>query len=309
MGIGAWPTFKRTWQHQTTMQLATLSVLIGSFTVLTVAALIHQNIKGFLNHWGDKVKVNVYLNEDISQTQMGMIDKFLKSSDVFESHKYLSKKDAAENFKKRISKYAPNLVADLESENPIPASFEVLVDGGIQSKHQFDLIVAVADQLKKMQGVEEVSYGQGWVENYAAVLKVFSITSILFVFVLLCGVLFVIGNSIRNSISQRRDEIELLELFGATRGAILWPYIFEGLVMGFISASTAVMFTYLAYAWQVDVVSGELTFWNVNANIEFLNIFRIISLIFIGTALGGLGSYLWARKISTGWAASEAVKQ
>lgn len=306
MNFSAFQNFYRTCKHQPTTYIATLSVLIGSFSILAVALLVHQNVERVLTQWGRDAKVNVYLAEPDDAVKTANIKKEIDESGLFSKVSYLSKSDALDRFKVRVNDYAPGLISDLAKDNPLPSSFELTVDGGVKSNRQFQKIVSWAKSLKAQAGVDEVSYGQGWIENYASVLKVFSLTSWIFIFVMMTGSLFVIGNSIRNSISQRRDEIEILELFGATRAMIIWPYIAEGLILGFTASVAAVFVTYLLYTWQTDLMVRELSFWDTKANLEFLNFGRIALSVVVGTGLGALGSFLWARNLSTGWAAAEA---
>lgn len=306
MTMGLWNSFKKSWRHQITAQIATLCVLIASFTVLSVAALIHQNMHRMLSHWGNEVKVNVYLQEDIGQTDTELLKKYLNENKIFNKVHYLSKNEAAIKFKKRAGQYLPGLLEDMEFDNPLPASFEMVVAGGLNSSAQFNKLYEIVQDLKIKNGVDEVSYGQGWVENYASVLKVFSLTSTAFILILLSGTLFVIGNSIRNSIVLRRDEIEVMELCGATRKMILTPYIFEGALMGLAASALSLAVAYTLFIWQADLFSTELSFWNFSTKLEFLNLSRISLIIFMGTGLGGAGAYLWARQQATGWAAAAA---
>lgn len=308
MSIGAWASFKKNWVHQTSMQLATLSVLVGSFTVLSIAMLFQQNIDQALTRWGKDVPVSVYLSENASEKDAAKIEKFVRESNVFRDIRYLSKADAVEQFKAKVGEYAPGLLTDFEFSNPLPASFEMFIDGGIGTAGAYEELVELAAKIKKIPNVDDVIYGQGWVENYAAVLRVFSIISGVFVFSLLSGALFVIGNSIRNSIVQRKEEIEILELFGATKRMIVWPYVFEGILMGLGAAGISLFITYALYLWQVDLVTHELTFWSFAARIQFLSATRHFAIIALGGLLGGAGAYLWARKVASGWAAAEVSR-
>ncbi|MCB0350257.1 MAG: permease-like cell division protein FtsX [Bdellovibrionales bacterium] len=304
--IGAWNNFKKSWRHQAAMQFATLSVLIGSFTVVSISALVHQNMERMLTHWGQEVKVTVYLQDAIQDSEKNKIHKYLSSNKMFEKVHLLTKKEAAEKFKKRVGQYLPGLLSDLDFDNPIPASFEMVVNGGLSSSSKFDKLYDLVKEIKVLSGVDEVSYGQGWVENYASVLKVFSTASIVFIIVLMSGTLFVIGNSIRNSILQRREEVEVMELCGATRGMIIWPFIFEGMVTATMAAGISLLMTYFVFAWQANLIATDLSFWNLTAKFEYLSIARCALIIFIGAAIGGMGSLIWGRQISSGWAAAEA---
>lgn len=308
MSLSAHSTFLRTLKRRMGVQMATLSVLAGSFCILSIAILVHQNVERLLTQWGDKVKVNVYLKETATKNEEDKVSQFISKSGLFNKVQFLTKKDAARKFKERIGQYSPGLLSDLEFDNPLPASFELELANGLKSNMQYSKLVSFAGELKVLSGVDEISYGQGWVENYATVLKAFSIVSTVFISVLLLGSLFVIGNSIGNSVAQRRDEIELLELFGATRSMILWPFIYEGIVLGFTAAASAIILTYALYQTQSDLLMSELSFWQMKENIEFLSWGRMLLILFFGSGLGALGSYLWARKANTGWAAAEATQ-
>lgn len=308
MSIGAHACFMQSLRRRLGSQLATLSVLAGSFTVLIIAMLVHQNIERTLTQWGDEVRVNVYLKESTTKEEESHVAQFIKSSGLFKTIQYLSKNDAAKKFKERVGQYAPGLLSDLEFENPLPASYELELASGLKSNMQFSKLVEFANNLKNQSGVDEVAYGQGWVENYAAVLKAFSMVSIVFLAVLLFGSLFVVGNSIGNSIAQRRDEIEILELFGATRKMILWPFIYEGIILGLTAVFAALLLVFALYSSQSEMLSTELSFWNMREKIEFLTWSRILIVVAFGAALGAIGSYIWARKVSTGWAAADALK-
>ncbi|OFZ20380.1 MAG: hypothetical protein A2Z20_07905 [Bdellovibrionales bacterium RBG_16_40_8] len=307
MGIGAWSGLRRSWQYQKPMHWMTLAVLVGSFSVLIVAIIIYQNLNNILTHWGSEVKVNIYLQEEASEKDTLAIEKYLQGINFFSHIQYLSKKAAAEKFKQRVGQYVPGLLADLESDNPLPASFVMGVNGGIVTQGQYDRLVSVVNDIKKISSVDDVSYGQGWIENYATVIRIFSTTSAAFLLVLLAGTIFVIGSSIRYSIEQRRSEIEILELCGATRRTIIWPFVFEGLVTGVLSTWAALFITYSIYLWQSEVVASRLAFWNIKAQLVFLSPLSIALVVLLGSAIGGMGAYIWARDISTGWAAAEAT--
>lgn len=306
--LGAFASFRRSWRQEFFSQFATILMLISSYLVLTLALLAEQNLNMYLVKWGNEVKVNVYLKDNIEPQDKTKIQNFLTDAREFSEVKYLTKTEAAEAFKNRLGKHLPALLLDTSFENPLPASFEMQVQSGLKTNAQFNSLVHIAEQIKAMAGVDEVSYGQGWVENYASLLKIFSTVSAVFLAVLLLGGVFIVGHSVQNSISRRRDEIEILELFGATRRAIVWPFLFEGVVMGFIATVTALALSYIIYTYQASLISSSMTFWSSKIQIDFLSPERIVFAMLAGTFLGGFSAYLWSRKIATGWAAAEATR-
>ena len=160
--------------------------------------------------------------------------------------------------------------------------------------------------ITKIFGVDDISYGQSWVENYAALVKSFSYSSLLLIAVLLAGSLFVVGNSIRNSISLRREEIEILELVGATRSMIMMPYIFEGAIMGFFASALSCGICYLIFVWQASIINSSLGFWGLGSQFGYLAADKVFLLLLLGIVFGAFGAFLCVRKLSNGWAASYA---
>jgi cell division transport system permease protein len=288
------------------MQLATLSVLLGTFTVNSLFVLFHQNLEAILTRWGSEVKVSVYLKDEAPEADVSRVQNYLKNSEFASKVDYLSKDLAAQRFREKLGQISPGMFTDSEFVNPLPASFEIILKKGIGRNSDYGDLVKFANEVAGFQGVEEVSYGQGWVENYASVLKVFSWTSAFLLFVLLMGGLFVVGNSIRNSVAQRRDEIAVLELFGATKWMIQWPFVFEGMFMGLVAAVLSVVVTYVLFSWQAEILGTNLSFWGFTASLKFLNLARILGIITLGTCLGAVGAYFCVRQVNTGWAAADA---
>jgi cell division transport system permease protein len=288
------------------MQMATFAVLVGTFTVFSISLLAQQNFYRQLAQWGDSVKVSVYLKEEALPADASRVEKFLAETGAFSDVRFISKDEALERFKRRMSQHLPGLLTDLESNNPLPTSLEAVIKGGLGGGYKFDDLLGLVNQVKGLAHVDEVSYGQGWIENYASLLKVFSTTTAVFLFTLLAGSLFVVGNSIRNSVNQRREEIEILELCGATRAMIMWPFVFEGLLMGLFSSVTALLICYGLYNWQSDLVAQGLAFWDFKLHFDFLSAWRVFAVLVTGAVVGGLGSWVWARRLATGWSAAEA---
>jgi cell division transport system permease protein len=303
--MGVWSHFFRSWRSQTTVQVATLGVLVGTFAIMTLCFTIHHNLYSLLTRWGNEVQISVYLKDSVTPAQQETVQKALTKSELFEKVEYLSKDGAAALFSKKIGSLSPTLLTDSSFVNPLPASFEGHLRAGISDTSGYKMLVKFAKEVTGIAGVEEVSYGQGWVENYAAAINVFSTASYALIAILLAGGLFVIGNSIRSSVAQRKDEIALLELFGATRWTIQWPYVFEGLVMGLLAAITSMAVSFILFKWAQKVWVDELQFWSQQISFEFIGFGQILLVLFISLIVGGLGSFICVRKINTGWAASE----
>ncbi len=293
------------WRLNPVATLATLSVLTGTFTVIVMMALVHKNMGNVLSRWGTDAKLHVYLTDDADQTRQQEIKKELEQSGYFSTASFVSKKTAADLFRKKMGRLAPDLGGDKEDENPLPNSFEAVLKKDLRHSGGYEKLAGFAKRLAKAGGVEDVSYGQGWVENYASALKAFSMSSAFLVGVVLLGSIFIVGNAIQSSVAQRRDEIEIMELFGATPWMILRPFLLEGFLFGFLSAVAASVIGFAIFRWQAGLMLDTLQFWNLEGILQFLSFGRLAAFWAVGSLLGGAGSYFSVRRIGTGWAAAE----
>lgn len=297
-------SFLRSWQHHASIQMATLVVLTGTFTIITLFFFLHSNLTRLLTRWGDEVQMAVFLEDNASSEQISRVQKFLTHSGVFSKVHFVSKQEAALKFQKQMGHQSPLLINDPDFANPLPASFEVLLQQGVSTDQGYKKMVDLAQKIGELAGVEDISYGQGWVENYASLVKVFSSSSWLLIIVLLAGSLLVVGNAVRSSVQQRRDEIEVMELVGATPFMIRAPFIFEGAMLGLAAAIFSSGICFLLYRWQQQVALEHLGFWGMAAEVRFLTWDQVLSVLLLGGWFGAFGSYLCVRGIATGWSAA-----
>jgi cell division transport system permease protein len=302
-----WQSFKRSWVHQTGTQLATLSVLSATFIVVGFVFCLSLNMKRLLTHWGESVQLTVYLRDDINPDALAKVRHELEGDKRFKTLEYIPKENATELFKTQMASYAPELLTDTEFSNPFPASFQLRVSDKIESGAIAGVLEGVAQHLSSFSGVEEVSYGQSWVNNYSSFVRALSASGSLIVLILLGGSFFVVGNAIRASISSRRDEIEILELVGATQAMIRAPYLFEGAVMGFGSAAIAIAGNYGLYSWELSLLKSSTAFARVATNISFIGIGGALTMLAVGTVVGYCGALLTVRQINDGFSASQRL--
>ena len=117
--------------------------------------------------------------------------------------------------------------------------------------------------------------------------------------------LLVVGNSVRMSLSQRREEIEILELVGATSRWIRLPFIVEGAVTGFVASMLSIGVGYFLQVLLLNYVRGGLSFWSVSEELQPLGYMGWAVVVLIGMGFGTLGAYSCVRHLNSGWSAAE----
>lgn len=296
-------SFKRSWVHHTGMQLATFSVLTATFTVVALVLSLSLNVNRLLASWGETVQLTAYLDEGLTAAQIPVIQAELEKLPSVESVTHVAREAATANFKTQMASYAPDLLTDADFANPFPASFRITLRGGVHSEKDFASLEKIAAAAGKVKGVEDVSYGQTWVKSYSTFVSALAASGGAMILILLAGGLFVVANSIRAGISARREEIEILELIGATASMIRRPYIVEGAAMGFVAAIVSLVVCFGIQAWQMSLLSKNLELARLANQITFFGPGYTVLFIAIGTFLGAFGAWATVRKINDGWSA------
>lgn len=299
----------RSWRHHFSLQLTTVFVLSVVLVILSFVFSARENVAMLNESWGRGLELTLYLKDSASTGEVVGLRRELEKNGDFSKVVYVSKDEAAQKFLARMGHLAPSLFSKKPSENPLPASIELKLKDRSSISGKIDRIRAWAEKLAKNQLVDDVSYGQGWVENWASFLTSIQLLSALAVFMTLILGLLVIGNSIRVSLSQRREEIEILELVGATNTAIRWPFVVEGALLGFMAAVIGAVVGSLLQNAVFAYIKRSLSFWSVMSGVHALSWQGFVGLVIIGTVFGAVGAYVCVRHLNSGWSAAERLSQ
>ncbi len=298
-------SFRRSWIHHTGMQLATFTVLTATFVVVGFVLSLSLNLNRLLASWGDTVTLTAYLKEEVTTDRLDALRTEIEKLPIVSKIEHTPREAATERFKSQMASYAPGLLEDSDFANPFPASLRISLVGGVRTEEDVKTLENLAKQIGALSGIEDVSYGQSWVQNYSGFVAGLTTSGSVMMFIMLIGGLFVVGNSIRASIATRREEIEILELIGATAGMIRRPYVTEGAFMGFLASVTALAICFGLHLWQMSLLSSNVALARIVGEISFFGAFVTIAFTLTGTALGALGAWLTIRKLNHGWSASQ----
>ena len=173
-------------------------------------------------------------------------------------------------------------------KNPLPIVLQVLPKNTLEDKQGLENL------LKSFQQSPEVDIAQmdlQWVERLQSIMAVARLFATLLNVMLGGAVLFIIGNTIRLELHNRRDEVVIAKLVGATNSFIQRPFLYTGFWIGFISGVSAwfiVTTLMLILRQPVEKLSG---LYEGGFHLLFLSFTETLALIGISSALGVLGSW------------------
>jgi cell division transport system permease protein len=270
------------------MTIAALVTVFLSIVVLGGVLVFVYTSDALLQEVEQKVEITVYLvaDPDPDATAVKEMTAEITSWPEVKSVVYVSKVDALESLKEDF-KDNPEILENLTS-NPLPASFEIaLVDP--------QTVDEVAGRFEGDPIVDEVRYGKEIAD------KLFAFTSqarnFMLIFIILLGIvaILLISNTIRLSIFARKREVEIMKLVGATNWFIRWPFVIEGVTVGFVGAAVAAAVVLALNAYLVDKIRDSLPFMSVPLD-AVPYVLVIVILLAVGVVIGAAGSGIGLRR-------------
>lgn len=290
------------------LQFSTFLILAASFSVVTGMLLVGENLQRVLTLWGESLQMSVYLSENITpETTEELRETLLKDQEI-DKVQFVTREEALDQFREQMASYAPDLLGDGDLLKMIPSSFQFSLSKSIPPEDQLSTMQSIATRLQVQPGVEEVSYGQDWVKSYSQVTAAVKWSGMFLITVVLAAAIFVISNCLRSSIYQRKEEIEVLELIGATSGYVRKPFMIEGIALCFFGALIGLGISYGLFAVAQDALKGQLSLLQIAQHIQFLKPETIATVLVASVILGFLSALQSLTSLNDGWSASQKVR-
>jgi len=254
---------------------------VGIFLIIT------HNLGALLSEWKEQFQITVFLEDGITAEQTALLKKRIQSESAVKAMTYTSKEEALQNFRREL-KGKESLLEGL-GENPLPASFQIRVHESSQTPEDLGKLSAF---LSRLEGVEDVMYGQEWVDRLAAAVRILRLLGLSVGLALSLASVLIVSNTIRLAVYARADEIEIMRLVGATKMHIRAPFLLEGMIQGGLGAGLALLLLYGAYRatmWQLQQAPGPMLGMEVGS---FLDTHWIAAMLLAGAVVGAFGSLI-----------------
>jgi cell division transport system permease protein len=293
----------RAWQRHWPLQIASVTVMTVVLIILNLMFLGFTTFNHMVGQWGRGLEMIVYVKDNLNPASQEVFRQKLEKSGDFDQIQFVSKTEATKKFLTALGSDSLELMSDPKWTSPIPASFELKLSEKIPMEERVASLQNWSSQLHAMDFVEDVFYGQGWVENFSRFLRnTRGIVILTWILSLSVGLL-IVGNCIQLSFLQRKDEIEVLELVGATARFIRMPFLFEGILLGLLASIFSLCLSLTLHSLMLNWLGHKLDFWLALQQIAPLQPWYIFTNLVTGIAFGALGAWNCVRKLNTGWAA------
>ncbi len=272
------------------LSLASISCITITLLVVSISMILSVNVNNFASLVEKDVTIVTFLDSDISEEKIKVVEQEIKRLNNIESITFQSKDEITKEMKESSDTFKAIMDEWSEDENPLQDTYLVKVE-------DINKIASTAKKIKAIDGVDIIKYGEGMVEQLVAVFDVVRKICLGMVVALIVVTAFLISNTIKITIFSRKREIEIMRLVGASNLNIKIPFIFEGLFLGVIGSIIPIIATIYGYTVLFENFNGQLfsPFIKLVEPQPFIFLLSLV-LVVIGILVGMFGSWRAVKK-------------
>jgi cell division transport system permease protein len=266
-------------------------VLVIAVTLALPAAinLVVKNARAISGSWDNALDFSVYLKQEVSDSEAEGLGRLIEQRADIESVTFVSSSTALDEFKE-LSGFGAAL--DQLPDNPLPHTLVVRPSANNTGAS----MILLQEELANLPETEHVQVDTEWVQRFHAILDIVRQAIAIGAALLGIAIVVVIGNTIRLDIENRRDEIEVTKLIGASNAFVRRPFLWTGFWYGLLGGALALALVYSGLTMLQGPVARLAGLYQGNLAIASVDIAEAGAIVGIGIFLGLFASWLTAAR-------------
>ena len=269
--------------------------LATSFTILMIAValalpaclyVLLNNLQSVTHTWNDAGQISLFLHNKTSEQDINRLKKQLAEHEKIENVMYIPADQALSEFKHR-SEFG-ELLEGLP-DNPLPSTIVVTP---VEAAKESTALKNLKKELQSFAHVEQVQLDMQWLQRLQAITDIIRRAITAVGIMLGLSVLLVVGNSIRLDIENRRSEIEVTKLIGASDRFIRRPFLYGGMWLGLLGGILALLLIFTVLLVIRQPAQDLVNLYNSEFTLMLPSFTQSIGLIASSVFLGLFGSWL-----------------
>ena len=220
------------------MSFAAIGITVACLVVMGTFSLVAYNAEVQLETLESEYEILAFVDETCDDAQTQQVGRALSQIANVKDVEFITKEQATENFEKKYEN--DYMLQDLDAE--------IFRDRYAVFVSDLNAVNQTAEAIRGVEGVAKVRVDEDIAGGFITLRNVAGIVCIALIAILLVVSVFIISNTIKLTTFDRRDEIAIMKMVGATDGFIRWPFVYEGFFLGLISAVVAFLLQWLLYA-------------------------------------------------------------
>lgn len=217
--------FRNIWANRL-MSIASIAVLLSCLIMIGSAFMVIVNIQRVIDNIEDMNVIVVYVGSEADAQQTKALGTKLKSLDNVDKVEFIDKETA---FKSELDKIGTDATYFENADNLLPDTYKVTV----KDMEKFD---DTSKEIETLDNVDSIRDNKDIAVALTNIRSSVTYLSVGVIILLMLVSLFIISNTVRITMFNRRLEINIMKSVGATNGFIRWPFVIEGILLGIISA-------------------------------------------------------------------------
>lgn len=271
------------------------SPLATAMTVLVIAIALAlpssffsaaAYLQSIANQWHQHVQISLYLSSNLSANHQNQLLNTINQRPDVAAVKYISPQEGLKLFESQTG--FTDIISQLPM-NPLPPVIEVHPTVAAQAPQQLDNLLKA---LSNMSGVESAQLDKEWVEKLFSMIQLVDRLSFVLGIALAIAVLLTIGNTLRLILKKYQQEIELMNLLGASKNYIRRPYLYMGFLYGVGGALCAWGLLTITLFFLREPITQLAAIYHLSLSLNLLPLNLLPSLLITGAVLGTTGAWL-----------------
>jgi cell division transport system permease protein len=266
-------------------------VLVIAVTLAIPAALslVVKNVQTVSDGWENALDFSVYLNRGLSESEAAGLARLIQQRADVESVQLITAGQALTEFKQQ-SGFGQAL--DHLSENPLPHT--LVVRPGASNTSQS--MILLQEELGNLPEADVVQVDTEWVQRFHAILDIVRQAIVIGASLLGVAIIIIIGNTIRLDIQNRREEIEVTKLIGASNAFVRRPFLWSGFWYGLFGGLLALGLVQYGLFLLEEPAARLAGLYQSGITVVALALSESLSILGTGILLGLVGSWFAAAR-------------
>ena len=269
------------------MTFAAICVTVACLIIVGSFSLIMQNLDHMVLELEQQNQVLVYIDDSYTEAEAKSVGSEINLIPNVAQAEYVSRQEALDQFVEEQDD--PAMFSGLGSDT-LRSRFVVTLENG-------ELMEQTVAELEAIQGVAKVNAHLEIANGFTTIRNVLQLVSTAIIVVLLVVSLFIISNTVKLALYDRKDEIAIMKMVGATNGFIRIPFVIEGAIIGIVSAAAAFFAEWGLY----DVLGARISqidTLQLFSAIPFRDVLGVMVAVYVAAGLfvGIFGSLMSIRK-------------
>ena len=271
---------------------ASLMIILVIAVTLAIPAALNLAIKNFTaisSGWDDALDFSVFLDTGISESEAEALTRLISQRADVDNVRLITAEDALAEFKEQ-SGFGSAL--DHLPDNPLPHTLVVRPSPANTTQS----MTLLREELDSLPETELVQVDTEWVQRFHAILEIVQQAIMIGAGLLGAAIIVIIGNTIRLEIQNRRDEIEVTKLIGATNAFVRRPFLWSGFWFGLFGSVLALGLVQYGLYMLRPTVARLAGLYQSGVTMLTLDLRDSLAIVAVGVILGLAGSWLAAAR-------------